>query len=391
MKDETKIVTAGRQPEDNYGIVNPPVYHASTILFPTLAEWDAAQSARLRGERGVYYGRSGTPTTFALEDVMAALDGSHRGLIYPSGIAAIASAMMAYVASGDHVLIPDNVYGPCRRFCDGVLSRFNVTTTYYDPIMGAGIADVMQERTRVVYVESPGSLTFEMQDVPAIAEAAHARGATVIMDNTWATPLYFKPFDHGVDVCIVAATKYLVGHSDAMLGFVSANQKAWPELESTTRNLGQCAGPDDVYLAQRGLRTLAVRLRRHWENGIALAEWLLGRPEVELVMHPALPGDPGHALWQRDFLGASGLFGVALKPCAPEALAAFLDGLELFGMGASWGGYESLVMLTRPNNSRTAKPWELTGPTLRFHAGLEAADDLIADLEAGFARLKRAA
>ena len=390
MKDETKIVTAGRDPEGNFGIVNPPVYHASTILHPTLDDWDAANEKRKAGERGVYYGRWGTPTTFALEDAVCALEGGHRCAVYPSGLAAIASALLAFVKSGDHVLMVDTAYGPARRTCESILKRYGVETSYYDPAIGRGIDEQIRANTKVVYTETPGSLTFEMQDIPAIAEAAHRRGAVVLTDNTWGTPLYFKPFDKGVDVSIQAGTKYVVGHSDAMLGLVSATQEAWPVLEAMTRDLGQAAGPDDVYLAQRGLRTLAVRLQRHWENGLRLAEWLKGRPEVERIMHPAMPDDPGHALWRRDFSGACGLFGVALKPAPRAAVAAMVDGLELFGMGASWGGYESLVMVTKPNLFRSASPWKSEGPTLRFHAGLEAVEDLIADLEAGFRRFNDA-
>ena len=390
MKDETKIVTAGRDPEGNFGIVNPPVYHASTILHPTLDDWDAANEKRKAGERGVYYGRWGTPTTFALEDAVCALEGGHRCAVYPSGLAAIASALLAFVKSGDHVLMVDTAYGPARRTCESILKRYGVETSYYDPAIGRGIDEQIRANTKVVYTETPGSLTFEMQDIPAIAEAAHRRGAVVLTDNTWGTPLYFKPFDKGVDVSIQAGTKYVVGHSDAMLGLVSATKEAWPVLEAMTRDLGQAAGPDDVYLAQRGLRTLAVRLQRHWENGLRLAEWLKGRPEVERIMHPAMPDDPGHALWRRDFSGACGLFGVALKPAPRAAVAAMVDGLELFGMGASWGGYESLVMVTKPNLFRSASPWKGEGPTLRFHAGLEAVEDLLADLEAGFRRFNDA-
>ena len=390
MKDETKIVTAGRDPEANFGIVNPPVYHASTILHPTLDEWDAAHEKRKSGERGVYYGRWGTPTTFALEDAVCTLEGGHRCAVYPSGLAAIASALLAFVKSGDHVLMVDTAYGPARRTCESILKRYGVETSYYDPTVGRGIDEHIRANTKVVYTETPGSLTFEMQDIPAIAEAAHRRGAVVMTDNTWGTPLYFKPFAKGVDVSIQAGTKYVVGHSDAMLGLVSATKEAWPTLEAMTRDLGQAAGPDDVYLAQRGLRTLAVRLQRHWENGVRLAEWLKGRPEVERVMHPALSDDPGNALWRRDFSGACGLFGVALKPAPRAAVAAMVDGLKLFGMGASWGGYESLVMVTKPNLFRSAAPWKGEGPTLRFHAGLEAVEDLIADLDAGFRRFNDA-
>jgi cystathionine beta-lyase len=281
----------------------------------------------------------------------------------------------------------DSVYQPVRTFCDRFLKRFGVETTYYDPLAGAGIAALIRPNTRVVYLESPGSLTFEVQDVPAIAEAAHAAGALVIFDNTWATPLCCKPLRLGADVVVHAATKYLVGHSDAMLGVVVASAALWRKIKLNGHGMGFAAAPDDCYLALRGLRTLSVRLRRHEASALALARWLALRPEVERLLHPALPGDPGHALWKRDFTGACGLFGVVLKPCPEPALAAMLDGLKLFGMGFSWGGYESLILPAKPAQLRTATQWEAAGPTLRIHAGLEDPQDLIADLEAGFARL----
>lgn len=391
MKDPTLIVTAGRRPEENFGIVNPPVFHASTILSATLDELDAKHEASARYEKGVFYGRRGTPTSAAFEEAVARLEGGDACLSYSSGLAAITSALLSFVEAGDHVLMVDSTYGPARRFCDTVLKRLGVETTYYDPLAGAGIAALFRPETRVVYMESPGSITFEVQDVPAITEAARAasrereRPIVTMIDNTWASPLFLKPFRLGVDLSIQAATKYVVGHSDAMLGTVTCTQAAWQPLATTTWTLGQCAGPDDLYLGQRGLRTIDVRMRRHWENGVRLAEWLRGRPEVARVIHPALEDDAGHALWRRDFLGASGLFSIVIHPVPRPALAAFVDGLELFGMGASWGGYESLVLPQRI--TRTATAWTDPGQILRFHAGLEDPDDLIADLEAGFRRL----
>ncbi|MSQ71706.1 MAG: cystathionine beta-lyase [Betaproteobacteria bacterium] len=393
MKDETRIVRAGRHPEDFEGVVNPPVFHASTILSRDMAEWEQKKRDRAVEKPGTYYGRHGTPTTRALEEALAELEGGHRCVVYPSGLAACAGALLSYVAAGDHVLITDSVYSPTRNFADRVLKRFGVGTTYYDPLIGAGIAALIRPETRVVFVESPGSQTFEMQDIPAIAEAARKAGKgriTIIMDNTWGTPLYYKPFAHGVDVSVHAATKYIVGHSDAMLGTVTATRAAWPKLKATTYDLGQTAGPDDIYLAQRGLRTMAVRLKQHWETGVVLAEWIARQPEVERMLHPALPGDPGHALWKRDFLGASGLFSVVLKPVAEQAFIAFIDALELYGIGASWGGYESLVMPFNPKDYRTATTWPYPGPCFRIHAGLEHPQDLIDDLEAGFGRLRAA-
>lgn len=390
MKDETKLVVAGRDPENNHGIVNPPVYHASTVLHPTLADLDQSRKRREQGERGVYYGRIGTPTNFSLEDMICAVEGGDRCMIYPSGLAAIAAALLSFIKAGDHILMVDAVYGPSRRFCNNLASRLDVSTTYYDPAIGAGIADLIQDNTRIVYVEAPGSQTFVMQDIPAIADAAHAKGCVVMMDNTWASPLYCKPFTLGVDVSIQAGTKYIVGHSDVMIGTACASKKAWPELEATSRMLGQTAGPDDIYLAQRGMRTLSVRLKQHWESGLKVAEWLRGQDMVECVMHPALPDDPGHGLWKRDFLGASGLFGITLKPCPRSAIAALVDDLELYGMGASWGGYESLILPTDPNVMRSVTPWPYEGQCMRLHIGLEDPDDLIADLKAGFKRLQSA-
>jgi cystathionine beta-lyase len=309
----------------------------------------------------------------------------------PSGLAAISTAFLSVVQAGDHVLVTDSAYGPTRNFCEQVLKRLGVTTSYYDPVIGAALADHFQPNTRLVYVEAPGSLSFEMQDVGAIAKVAHDKGALVLMDNTWATPLYFRPLDHGVDLVIQAGTKYIGGHSDIMLGTVSASGATVAALKNTVRLLGLCEGPDDVYLGLRGLRTLGVRLDRHYASGLAVARWLEQRPEVLRVLHPALPSDPGHALWKRDFTGASGLFSMVLKPVSQKAHYAFVDTLELFGIGASWGGYESLAIPFNCAPFRTATRWEPGGPTVRFHIGLEAVEDLTADLERGFAALTAAA
>ena len=381
----TKIVTAGRDPSSYHGFVNPPVYHASTVLYRSAADYVAHRS-RYR------YGRRGTPTTEALELALQELEGPQCAgvALLPSGLAAISAALLSAVRAGNHVLITDSAYRPTRTFCDQILTRFGVTTSYYDPLAGAGIAALMRENTRVVYLESPGSLSFEMQDVAAIAGAAHARGALVLMDNTWASPIYFRPLDHGVDLAIQAGTKYIGGHSDLMLGTVSANARTVRDLKTMVAVNGWCVGPDDVYLGMRGLRTLAVRLDRHYESGLAVARWLEGRPEIIRLLHPAMPSHPGHALWQRDFAGASGLFSVVLKPVPEKAVYAFLDSLELFGIGPSWGGYESLATPFNCAPARTATRWEPGGPTVRFHIGLEAVEDLIADLERGFAALAAA-
>jgi cystathionine beta-lyase len=295
------------------------------------------------------------------------------------------------VHAGDHVLVTDSAYSPTRTFCDQILTRLGVTTTYYDPLIGSGIGELLRPNTRAVYLESPGSLSFEMQDTAAIANAAHAKGAVVLMDNTWATPLYFRPLAHGVDLAIQAGTKYIGGHSDLMLGTVSANAATVAALKNTVRLTGLHEAPDDTYLGLRGLRTLAVRLDRHYQSGLAVARWLEARPEVLRMLHPALPSHAGHAIWKRDFTGASGLFSMVLKPVPQKAHYAFLDTLELFGIGASWGGYESLAIPFDCAPTRSATRWTPGGPTVRFHIGLEAVEDLIADLERGFAALAAAA
>jgi cysteine-S-conjugate beta-lyase len=382
----TSVVTAGRDPAANHGFVNPPVYHASTVLYPS-AEDFVAHRARYQ------YGRRGTPTTESLELAVQEIEGPQcAGVsLLPSGLAAVAAALLSVVRAGDHILVTDSAYGPTRAFCDQILSRLGVTTTYYDPLIGGAIAGLMQPNTRAVFTESPGSLSFEMQDVPAIAAAAHAKGALALMDNTWATPLYFRALDFGVDLSIHAGTKYFGGHSDVMLGTVAANSATVASLRNFVRLNGLHVGPDDVYLGQRGLRTLAVRLDRHQESALAVAHWLEQRPEVLRLLHPALASHPGHALWKRDFTGASGLFSMVLKPVPQEAVYAFLDTLELFGIGASWGGYESLAIPFDCTSLRTATRWAPGGPTVRFHIGLEAVEDLIADLERGFAALAAAA
>jgi cystathionine beta-lyase len=382
----TKVVTAGRDPASYHGFVNPPVYHASTVLYPS-AEDFVAHRARYQ------YGRRGTPTTEALEGALQELEGPNcAGVsLLPSGLAAISAALLAVVHSGDHILVTDSAYQPTRNFCEQVLKRLGVTTTYFDPLIGAGIAGLIQPNTKLIYLESPGSLTFEMQDTAAIAKTAHDKGALVLMDNTWATPLYYRPLDHGVDLVIQAGTKYIGGHSDVMLGTVSANAATVAALKTSVRLNGLCEGPDDVYLGLRGLRTLAVRLDRHFENGVAVGKWLEARPEVLRMLHPALPSHPQHAIWKRDFTGASGLFSMVLKPVPQKAVYAFLDELELFGIGASWGGYESLAIPFNCTAIRTATKWAPGGPTVRFHIGLEAVEDLCADLERGFKAMAAAA
>ncbi|HEV7637056.1 MAG TPA: cystathionine beta-lyase [Bradyrhizobium sp.] len=379
LKAETQLVTAGRDTKAQKGFVNPPVVHGSTVLYPTADD--------LHAHRGEYqYGRRGTPTTKALQEALMALEGPQcAGVgIAPSGLAAITTTLLAVLKAGDHLLVCDNAYRPTRNFCNGLLARYGVETSYFDPLIGGGIADLFKPNTRAVLVEAPGSQSFEMTDIPAIAAVAHARGALVIDDNTWATPLYHRSLEQGVDISMQAATKYIGGHSDIMFGTISANAKAWPLVAEAIQLLGVCAGPDDVFLAIRGLRTLSVRLAQHYKSGLEMARWLAARPEVVRVLHPALESDPGHPIWKRDFTGASGLFSIVLKPAPQKAVDAMLDTVKLFGMGYSWGGFESLVIPFDCAGYRTATKWAPDGPTLRLHIGLENVEDLKADLARGF-------
>jgi len=379
LKAETTLVIAGRDTRAQKGFVNPPVVHGSTVLYPTAEDLHAHRSE-------FQYGRRGTPTTKALQEALMALEGPQcAGVgIAPSGLSAITTTLLAVLKAGDHLLVCDNAYRPTRNFCDGLLKGYGVETTYFDPLIGAGIAERFKPNTKAVLVEAPGSQSFEMPDIPAIASVAHARGALVIDDNTWATPLFHRSLDQGVDISIQAATKYIGGHSDIMFGTISANAEAWPQISEAIRLLGVCAGPDDVFLALRGLRTLAVRLAQHHRSALEMARWLATRPEVVRVLHPALESDPGHAIWKRDFTGASGLFSIVLKHKPQKAVDALLDTVKLFGMGYSWGGFESLVIPFDCADYRTATKWAPGGPTLRLHIGLENVEDLKADLERGF-------
>ena len=391
MKDaqkDTILNHAGRDPRANYGIVNPPVYHCSTVLFPTLAELEDSDRNPFEG---VHYGRMGTPTSQAFEEAITRLEGGHKTVHAASGLNAIATALLSFTKAGDHVLITDSAYGPTRRFANDTLTPYGVEVEYFDPTIGAGIAALLKPNTSVVFLESPGSLTFEIQDIPAISAAAKTVGAKVLIDNTWATPLLLQPLALGADVSIHSATKYIVGHADAMLGaIVCADEDSWLKVKKTATRTGACAGPDDIFLGLRGLRTLSVRLKQHQENALALAGWLERRPEVTRILHPAHPDFPGHALWKRDFAGSSGLFSVVIKPVRRTALAAMLDHLELFGMGYSWGGFESLVIPFNCAAYRTATKWAPGGHALRFHIGLEDVEDLKRDLDEGFKRLREA-
>ncbi len=387
MKKDTLITEVGRAPEKNFGVVNPPVHRASTIIFATVADMEEAYRTPFDG---VCYGRRGTPITFPLEEAVTALEGGYRGIAMPSGMSAVSTSLLAFLHSGDHLLMVDTAYEPTRALCDNLLRGLGIEVTYYDPLIGGGIALLMQPNTKVIYLESPGSLTFEVQDMPAIAKAAHAGGAVVLADNTWGGSYYFRPLDYGADVVIQSGTKYIVGHSDVMLGLAVTTEESFLPVKRASNNLGVHISPDDCYMALRGLRTLGVRMPRHQETALTLAGWLEQRPEVAKVFHPAFPGTPGHDFWKRDFTGSSGLFSVLLNNYSKNALGAMLDGMGLISIGYSWGGFESLIVPIEPKKSRTATRWDADEPMIRIYAGLEDPDDLIADLEKGLARLTAA-
>jgi cystathionine beta-lyase len=368
-------------PSLHAGAVNTPVYRVSTVMFPDV-------ETMLTESQAYTYGRRGTPTTRALEEALCELEGGARTVLTPSGLSACTLAIMAVCGAGDHILVSDSVYGPTRVFCDRLAKRFGIATTYFKPLAGADIAKEFRPETKAVFLESPGSLTFEVQDVPAIASAAHARNIAVILDNTWATPLHFAALHHGVDLSIQAATKYLAGHADVLMGAVTANAAYKDRLVDAHGTLGLCSSGDDAYLALRGLRTLGVRLQRQQESATELAVWLKNREEVACVLYPPIHDDPGHALWKRDFTGACGLFGVVLKPASDKAVAAMMDDMKLFGLGYSWGGFESLIL---PARYRRSYPPKFEGPLIRIHVGLEDVEDLRADLAAGFDRLRATA
>lgn len=377
----TVLAHAGYDPASFHGFVNPPVVHASTVLFPD------SETMASRKQKYVY-GTRGTPTSDALCEAVDMLEGSAGTIAVPSGLAAVTTPLFAFLSAGDHVLIVDSVYSPTRRFADTMLARLGIEVQYYDPLVGAGIADLMKPNTRVVWTESPGSNTFEMQDIPAIAKAAHARDAVVMMDNTWATPLYFKPLDHGVDISVHASTKYPAGHSDVLAGTVSANERCWQKLFDTFLALGIPSGPDDAYQVARGLRSMGVRLDRHQKSALAVARWLEDQPGVAQVLHPALESHPGHAIWKRDFCGASGLFSLVLDGGSTREAHAFLDALEIFGLGYSWGGYESLAVHVDLRD-RTIAKGDYPGPVIRLQIGLEDVEDIIADIQKGLQAVER--
>jgi cystathionine beta-lyase len=380
---ETLLTHLGREPDDQFGFVNTPVYRGSTVLFKTLANIEAQQQRFL-------YGRAGNPTTEGVETVITALEGAYRTRLVPSGLAAITIALLSCVTAGDEVLISDSAYEPGRKFADGFLARMGVTTRYYDPRIGAGMAGLIGPKTRAVLAESPGSVTFEIHDLPAIAAATRAAEVKLIVDNSWASPLFHQPLKLGADIVIHAGTKMFVGHSDAFAGTISTTEECWKAVEATRAALGFFTSGDEAFLVARGLRTLAIRMKEHQWRALEIATWLEGQSEVEAVLHPALPSHPDHAIFKRDFTGSGSLFSVVLKPAPRDALAAFLDHLKVFTMGYSWGGYESLCMPSSPARMRTVVPWTNKGNLLRLHIGLEGVDDLKADLSAALDRYARA-
>lgn len=391
VESATKLAHAGRRdewtgdPRLGGRVVNPPIWRASTILYDNVADLKARGHAT---HDKLYYGRRGTPTVWALADALTQMeDGAEGTLLYPSGVAAISAGLLALLSPGDHLLMVDSAYEPTRSFCNGLLARMGVRATYYDPCVGAGIAELIEPATKLIFLEAPGSLTFEMQDIPAITQVARARGIWTMLDNSWATPLYFPALKHGVDISMMSLTKYVGGHSDAMMGSLTANKALWPKLRQGAYQLGQAVSPDDCALMLRGLRTLDVRLERHGQNALTVAKWLQGRDEVAKLLYPALPDDAGHKLWKRDFLGASGLFSILLRDGDDAGAARFVDALQHFGIGFSWGGYESLAVPSDPSSIRTATKWKAEHPLIRLHIGLEDPADLIADLEQAFGAL----
>ncbi|MCC4861833.1 cystathionine beta-lyase [Vibrio splendidus] len=383
----TKLITAGRDKKWTNGVVNPPVQRASTVVFNSVEE--KRKATINRANKTLFYGRRGTNTHFAFQDAMVEVEGGAGCALYPCGTAAISNAILSFVETGDHILMVDTCYEPTRDFCDTIMKKMGVETTYYEPTIGEGIQDLIKPNTKVLFTESPGSVTMEVQDIPTLARIAHEHDIIVMLDNTWAAGVNFSPFDFGVDISIQAATKYIVGHSDVMLGTAVANKKCWDQLREQSYLMGQCVSPDDAYLALRGIRTLDVRLRQHAESSLKVAKWLETRPEVDHVRHPALESCPGHEFFKRDFTGGNGLFSFVLKNSNTKATTALLDGMTHFSMGYSWGGFESLILANEPNSFdslRTVANPNFTGTLVRVHIGLEDVDDLIADLEAGLER-----
>ncbi len=385
----TQAVSGGRRKQWTEAVVNPPVWRASTHLYDSVE--DLKTGLKTNEDGRFFYGRRGSPTQWSLADALSEMEPGAAGtMLYPSGVAAISSALLSVLNPGDEVLLTDSSYDPSRSFADAFLKRMGVTAHYYDPMIGGDIAELFTDKTKAILMESPGSLTFEVQDIPAICAAAKKANIVTLLDNTWATSRFFPALEKGVDISIIAATKYIVGHSDVMMGAATTHKKYWTKLRRTAQQLGQVVSPDDAYLTARGLRTLEVRLKQHEASALTIAHWLKDRPEVGAVLHPALPECPGHETWKRDFLGSSGLFSFELSKGDEETRAAFIDALSMFGIGYSWGGFESLALPVDPAKYRTATNWTLTGPLVRLNIGLEDPDDLMADLAKGFEAYNKA-
>jgi len=378
---ETLLTHAGSKPDEYHGAVNVPPHRMSTIVFRTYEEFEKVPNVPYS------YGRAGTPSTAAFEEGIAAIEGAYRSVATCSGLSAILTALIAFAEAGDHILMTDNCYGPSRKSCEEILRRFGVDVEYYPPMIGAEIEKLFRPNTKLVFMEAPGSLTFEVQDIGAITAAAKKAGIKTAIDNSWATPLFFQPLDFGIDISVMSATKYVSGHSDVMLGVVSTNEEAWPQVKRAALMLGLCGGSEELYLGLRGLRTLNVRLQQHQKNALDIAEWLANRKEVKSVRHPALPSCPGHENWKKYYKGSSGTFGIILHQTDREKIAAMLNGMKIFNLGFSWGGFESLLFPEQPKPIRTAAPWTEEGFSLRLHIGLEDVEDLRADLDAGLSRL----
>jgi cystathionine beta-lyase len=382
-KPATTSVTAGRRSGLTGPVVNAPVWRASTHLYENVAALEAGKSSNEDGR--FFYGRRGSPTQWSLAEALTEMEpGAHGTMLYPSGVAAIACALLSVLKAGDILLMTDNAYDPSRSFAEGFLKRFGVETRYFDP-RALDLGMLAEDGVKAILLESPGSLTFEMQDIPAICAAAKKHDVVTLLDNTWATSYFHTALDKGVDMAILSATKYIVGHSDVMMGSVTTHKKYWMRLRQTAQQLGQTVSPDDAYLASRGLRTLSVRLKAHESSALNIARWLQGQDDVAQVFHPALPDSPGHEIWKRDFTGSAGLFSFLHKGDADTA-AAFVDALELFGIGYSWGGFESLALPVQPEKYRTATEWDKPGTLIRLQIGLEDTGDLLADLAQAFAR-----
>ncbi len=385
---DTRIVSAGRDKKWSNGVVNPPVVRASTVIFDTVDDLNHAIKHRAKGE--MFYGRRGTTTHFAFQAAIAELEGGVGTALYPSGTAAISGALLSFLKAGDHLLMVDTAYEPTRDLCDKLLAGYGISTTYYDPLIGAGLKSLIQPNTKVLFLESPGSITMEVQDVPTLASIAHEHGITVMLDSTWASPINCRPFELGVDISIQAATKYIVGHSDVMLGTATANEAHWEQLRENSYLMGQCTSADDIYLAARGLRTLGVRMAQHEQNALKVANWLASRPEVDHIRHPAFDSCPGHEFFKRDFSASNGLFSFVLKQGNRRAVTAFVENMQHFKMGFSWGGFESLILgVFGIDKLRTATQWDSSKPLIRLHIGLENVDDLIKDLDDAFRRFNQ--